>query len=194
MTRKECLIKYWEYYLYLEKDFLQLIRYISLYKENFYTFSDEIHKQLISVGIEFENISKKLCEIKGISLSGKTNVTDFKQWIPTEQIEIKVIYSFEQINLLPFDNFTKEWWKSYNDIKHNRNANYKKVNFKNLLDALAGLFYAEMSLIKIVGKINDDIDVPDKYSKLFRIKDWETKYHTIQPGARSATNEEIDNM
>lgn len=186
MTRNEFLTQYWRYYLSLERDFIQMTRYIGLYEENFKVFSDEIHKQLISVGVEFENISKIICEVRNIGLPDRANITHFKQWIPLGEIKVITIYSLSQFILSPFKIENGEiqwkWWNSYNSIKHNRFVNYKEVTFKNLLDALSALFYAEMFLIKKIGEINNDIDVPDEYSKLFQIENWMTEHQTIQIG------------
>lgn len=195
MTRNEFLTQYWRYYLSLEKDFIQLTRYVGLYEENFNVFSDEIHKQLISVGIEFENVSKKICEILSINLPARANITHFNQWIPQEEIKVITIYSLNQFILLPFkienvDTLWK-WWNNYNSIKHNRLFNYKEVTFKNLLDALSALFYAEMFLIKEIGQRNNEVDVPDEYSKLFQIENWNVKHQTIQIGDNVAINEDI---
>lgn len=68
------------------------------------------------------------------------------------------------------------------------------MNFKDLLDALATLYYAEMFLIKKICELNGGIDVPDKYSKLFKIENWVTKNQTVQVGERVATNKEIDDL
>lgn len=130
MDRHEFLTQYWRYYLYLEEDFIQLTRYVDLYPENFQIFSDEIHKQLISVGVEFENIFKKICVLLNIALLDKPNINDFKRWIPKEEINIKVIYSLNQFNLSPFKiekgKILWNCWNQYNSIKHNRIMNLKK--------------------------------------------------------------------
>ena len=127
MTRNEFLTQYWRYYLSLERDFIQMTRYIGLYEENFKVFSDEIHKQLISVGVEFENISKIICEVRNIGLPDRANITHFKQWIPLGEIKVITIYSLSQFILSPFKIENGEiqwkWWNSYNSIKHNRFVN-----------------------------------------------------------------------
>ena len=33
-----------------------------------------------------------------------------------------------------------DWWKRYNNVKHERNANFKDANLENTLNAVAGLF------------------------------------------------------
>lgn len=201
MTRQEFLIQFWRYYISLEKDFIQLTRYIELNKENFNVFSDEIHKQLLSVGVEFENICKKICDISNIPLPTNPTVDKFTEWLPEkEKIEINVIYSSEKITLFPFkkeknnEDKLKWWWNTYNDVKHDRILNYKKGTFKNLLNGLASLFYAEMFLVKKIGELNNDIDVPDEYSKLFKIKGWMPKHATTQVGIPFATDEDIEEM
>lgn len=40
------------------------------------------------------------------------------------------------------------WYKAYNGMKHDRNANIKQANYRNVLDALAGLFILNLWLRK----------------------------------------------
>ena len=152
ITRKDFLVKFWRYYSYIEKDLIKLSRFIDLDEENFKVFSDEIHKQLITIGIEFENISRNLCDFNNINLPKHSNINDFKSWFPKdiENAEVILIFSQKEISFFPYKEHDGKllWWNSYNSIKHNRNYNYKKIFLKDLLNGLAALFYAEMFFIK----------------------------------------------
>ncbi|HIR97854.1 MAG TPA: hypothetical protein IAD39_08295, partial [Candidatus Merdisoma faecalis] len=63
----------------------------------------------------------------------------------------------------------------YNDVKHHRAEQYKEANLKNVLNALAGLYILENYLVKYIGDMANDIDVPNDISHLFEMVDWETR-------------------
>lgn len=210
MNRIEFIVDCWNYYLHLEEDFIKLTRYIAVHKDNYKTFSDEIHKQLLSVAMEFENLNKKISKELQETLSEKCNISHFTNWLFKDEnlwknIVIKVLYSKENIELTPFkkekfkdkDGKEKEqmlWWKAYNAIKHDRYSSYSDVNFEHLLNALAALNYCEMYLIREIDNKTDETDVPNEYSELFKIKDWVTKDRVYNSGDRYARNDEVDDM
>ncbi len=210
MNRIEFIVDCWNYYLHLEEDFIKLTRYIGVHKDNYKTFSDEIHKQLLSVAMEFENLNKKISKELQETLSEKCNISHFTNWLFKDEnlwknIVIKVLYSKENLELTPFkkekfkdkDGKEKEqmpWWKAYNSIKHDRYGSYSEVNFEHLLNALAALNYCEMYLVRDIGSKTGEIDVPNEYSELFEIKDWVTRDGVLKKGDCYARNDEIDDM
>ncbi len=46
----------------------------------------------------------------------------------------------------PWDEWSRgenlKWWKSYNDVKHERNVYFRDVNFENCANAISALFAA----------------------------------------------------
>ncbi len=210
MTREDFITNCWNYYLYLEKDFIKLTRYVSIHSNNYKTFSDEIHKQLLSVAMEFENINKEINKELGNKLKDTCNITEFGKWLFDSKIDYKNIvieikFSKENLILNPFKkqknkekNGTEteqmSWWRAYNQIKHDRYRNYIDVNFEHLLNALAALLYCEMYLIKKIGTKAKDMDVPNSYSEIFEIKDWQTKHTLVKKGDSCATDEDIEEL
>lgn len=210
MTREDFITNCWNYYLYLEEDFIKLTRYISIHSNNYKTFSDEIHKQLLSVAMEFENINKEINKELGNKLKDMCNITEFGDWlfdskIDSKNIIIEIKFSKENLILNPFkkEKFNEKngketeqmpWWRAYNQIKHDRYKKYIDVNFEHLLNALAALLYCEMYLVKKIGTKAKDLDVPNSYSEIFEIKDWQTKHTLIKKGDSCATNEDIEEL
>lgn len=47
MTRQEFLKDYWQYYLMLEKQFVNTLQYVDLDNNNFTTFSNQYHRNEI---------------------------------------------------------------------------------------------------------------------------------------------------
>lgn len=210
MTREEFIISCWNYYLYLEEDFIKLTRYISIHSNNYKAFSDEIHKQLLSVAMEFENINKEISKELGNELDERCNIIGFGKWlfnstINYKDIIIEIKFSKENLILNPFkkEEFEEKdgkkteqmpWWRAYNKIKHNRYESYFDVNFEHLLNALAALLYCEMYLVREIGRKTKDMDVPNSYSEIFEVKDWQTKHKLVKKGDSYATNEEIEEL
>lgn len=77
--------------------------------------------------------------------------------------------------LKPFESWTdgkyksSSWWKGYNSLKHDKIKNYKEGNLKNLTDALAALYFAEMYYVK---KIDTEYGIPISPSKVFKMGKW----------------------
>ncbi|MBP6281805.1 MAG: hypothetical protein KA384_07145 [Leptotrichiaceae bacterium] len=179
MTRKEFLNNFWEYYCILENEFIDLRRYVELSQENFSTYSQEINKQLLSIGVEFENVCRHLSG----KFDKKYNVCDFTTWASEidggiAHVEIKLKSCKELIILKPFGSWidgkyaNSSWWKAYNLLKHNKIKNYKEGNLKNLTDALAALYFAEMYYVK---KIDAEYGVPNDCSKVFKMDKWDSQ-------------------
>lgn len=203
MTRNEFLTKCWKYYLYLEQDFINLTRYIDIHTNNYDVFSDEVHKQLLSIGVEFENINKIINIELGINLT-QNNIEGFSEWLRSQNTVFPIInikLSKENIYLEPFKEWSNNknytplpWWQAYNKIKHNRYENYLNVNFEHLLNALSSLYYCEMYLVREIGRKTNDCDVPNDISHLFIIKNWKTENEVIGFEQYSAIDADIDNL
>ena len=196
MTRDEFCDIHWDYYLVLEKDFLEVERYVAfalgdnyLYDghapfspENSECFSNEFVKQYQAICSEVDVILKSICT----EISNQSSADTMKayseevlaKWPDLATRKVK----FKRIELQPFMNWKKEpnyhapdWWPLYNDVKHKRLENYKKANLKNALNALAGLYLLEIYLVKFIGDRDSVTDVPNDISKLFEAIDFHTK-------------------
>lgn len=199
MNRNEFLINYWKYYNVLEEDFIRIIRYIEILENNYATCSDEIIKQLQAVGSEFDNICKSVC---GFNLSDRKTIKDYEDWIfrnidDITSIEI-IVKNTHNIKLKPFDGWTDSsqlfWWRAYNEVKHNRIENYEVGKFENLLNALGALYFMELYLVREVGRNTNDRDVPNSISKLFEIKNWETKDTVVGYDTYTMNNDDINEL
>ena len=80
-----------------------------------------------------------------------------------------------------------EWWKqpwlveAYNKVKHNRTEHYSKATLKNVLEALAALFVANLYLVYLEHKnmnptfyisVSDAVRICPKGIELFRTEDF----------------------
>ena len=215
MTRDEFCKYHWEYYLILEKDFLETERYITfdlgdnyLYTNltitdygNSLCFSNEFVKQYQAICSEVDVILKSMCEEINSSTTAKNmeqySTEILNQWSGIVQQKVKM----KDIELQPLLNWTSspnykspDWWTPYNKVKHERLLNYKKANLKNIANALAALYIFEQYFVKYIGDRDDEMDVPNDISKLFGMVDYSTKDTVIGKESYLATEEDIRDM
>lgn len=191
--RKEFICNYWKYYCILEEEFVELIKYIDLRKNNFNTTSDIIIKQLQSVCSEFEIICKEFADID--MKDKKTNIKDYYQGIAKntktilEELKIDKIQDLhinirktKNMVIYPFKDWKKEkpwelfWWKNYNNVKHSRTVNYESGNFESLLNALGALYFLERVLVRKIYYQTKEMDIPDSQSAVFYIENFGLKW------------------
>lgn len=184
MTRQEFLNDYWQYYLMLEKQFIDTLQYVDLDSNNFSTFSNQYANLLQAIGSELDSLFKVYCsfnpnEHKSISDYATFVLTDFPS-ILTQEIEI-INYN---IKIKPFDGWNANrakqslpWWESFDKIKHSRATNKSDASLKKVLNALGGLFIIEMKYLrKIVVGLDNQPEIPNELSALFKLKDWTYNY------------------
>jgi hypothetical protein len=143
----------WHYFLALEADFNNSIRFVDLVEENDATFSIEFARQLVCISTEFETIAKQLCTLVDNSKPAG-NISHYKEIILTkypEMYEAPVYVDRYKRTLFPFSNWNQvggrlEWWDAYQHIKHHRQDYFSEATIKNVLYALASLLILELYL------------------------------------------------
>ena len=219
MTREEFCKYHWDYYIVLEKDFIDTERYLSfdLGDNNFYNtgnsftdsansfaFSVEYIKQYQAICSEVDVIMKSMCAELGDMSS--ENMPQYTSTILSETCWRNIInqkVTMRGIELQPFkgwsDNPYKsfEWWSPYNGVKHKRLENLREANLKNVSNALAGLFilgnYFVKKIAEKVGNI-DAIDVPNNKSALFEMMNWQTNWTILGKDKYFAPSHQIRRM
>ncbi|WP_169709591.1 hypothetical protein [Deferrisoma camini] len=139
---------HWRYFLALEEDLRQLARYIEFAEDNFSTYSVELASLLLSAGSEIDVVAKQIC--KRIKRDSKANnIGHYANQIGAALPSVgKFKLSLPKYGLClhPWKNWSSNprkspyWWKSYNNVKHQRHTHYKEANLKNVLNALGGLY------------------------------------------------------
>lgn len=207
-TRDEFLQRYWNYYLLLEKDFLDVEQYLTIDEVNFNSFSNEYIKQYQTICSEIDVITKSYCkEIDNRFLGGNINtyckcivnnntdfsnriinvknksfkITPWKDWTYTEATHSSGRTTITANN--------PDWWQKYNKIKHTRTTinnetglpYYKLANQKNVLNALAALFQLEMYYYRLLRQnhFSQEPDMPGPQSELFEIENWGNHWRMI---------------
>lgn len=215
MNRNEFCKHHWEYYLVLERDFLEIERYVSfelgenyLYDGishtdlgNSMSFSDEFIKQYQGICSEVDVIMKTICKELGNSAANDMEYgytpTILQNWSTIRSQKVKL----KDVELQPFLNWEQapnykspDWWTPYNKVKHERIRNYKKANLKNVINALAGLYVLENYLVKYIGDRDNDMDVPNDISHIFDMVNYVTREKVIGRNSYEVTEQDIEAM
>lgn len=143
--KSENNLVHWNYYLALEQDLIKVSRFVEFDEDNFECYSIELAHLLIASASEIDVVLKALCN----NISGKTHKTinHYRDTIKenlSDLITEKVYASRYGLQLTPWINWQKEdlnplWWKSYNNVKHQRDKHFKEANLKNVLNTVAAL-------------------------------------------------------
>ena len=151
MNKEEFLSKIWSYYIMLENDFSKTFQYVEPVEGNKDCFSKEFNKELLSIGSEIDIVCRELCMViegKNFEQVKNYSIVNYREIIAQNENFMKescIFISNEEI-LEPWNEWKKydspQWWRAYNDIKHNRlvNDNHKLGNFLNVKLSLAALF------------------------------------------------------
>lgn len=194
ITRKELEEEYWQYYLLLEDKFINTLQYVELRKFNYWTFSNEYELLIQAIGAELDSVFKMFCGLTNSNI--RYSIADYAKIILEEPASIypdivnqQVIVMNKNITLQPFKTWdvskaaqSVPWWQGFVNIKHNRNKCEKEANLKNVLSILSALYLLEMKEYKRIfdrNKTNglpEESDIPDMSSKLFLLKNWNSKY------------------
>lgn len=175
-------LQVWEEYCVLEKEFKEVVSYISL--EHLNVWSSKIANLLINLGSVIDSFFKLSLEDKEFSNIKKIIVLRKKDWhnmvdyrdifednynLSTKKIYIRYLDEFRK----PFEKWSQadkslEWWKDYQSVKHDRFKNKKKATLGSLLNGMAGLFLLNvihlpsrlvlnrLDMIKCTSKLEED--------------------------------------
>lgn len=136
---------HWNYFLAIEKDLEELSRYIEFDDQNLDTYSIELTHILFSASSEVDVVMKQLCDL--IDPKKKVeNINDYRHFISTHAkgyIDEEVIIHRYGLTFQPWAKWNKgtnpDWWRSYNNVKHERHKHYSEANLRNALNAVGAL-------------------------------------------------------
>ena len=175
---------YWKQYSLLEKEFDETSQYVTLDNDNLATFSPFYLKLILGIGSEIDNVLKEAC-----GLTGRADMADYAASILSKYPSIttqSVTVENSNITITPFSGWnisqpsqSLEFWKKYNEIKHDRIANYKKASLDTVITALAGLYiiliYRSNELYMSDPEAFSNLPVESSY---FILDNWERRFRT----------------
>jgi hypothetical protein len=136
---------HWQYFGVLSDDLETTERYVAFSKENFKTHSIEFVRILLSVGSEVDVVAKLLCK-KLVPTSSAKNIDGYRSLILNHYPglpDVEVTMLDQEIAISPWEYWKSgtnpAWWRSYNDVKHERDKYFQDANLENCIYAMAGL-------------------------------------------------------
>ena len=165
---------HWNYFLAIEKDLENLSRYIEFAKENLEVYSIELTRILLSTSSEVDVIMKQLCKLLEPDREAK-NINDYRTTIQNNLhsfINEEVIIDRYGLSFKPWESWVgtenPDWWKSYNNVKHERNSYYLEANLENTINAVGALLVTTIYYYKYYfsNEANTVLNMKDVTSKL----------------------------
>lgn len=136
---------HWNYFLAIEKDLENLSRYIEFANDNLGTYSIELTHILLSASSEVDVIMKQLCLIIDPEQT-TNNINDYKNVVKSHLetfINEEICINRFGLFYRPWENWNgpqnPDWWKSYNNVKHERNNHFNEANLQNTINAVGAL-------------------------------------------------------
>ena len=126
----------------MEEQFLNTNNYVDLNTDNFATYSLQFVNSILLTGAELDTLMKSYCNFL---LSDRKNISDYAGYILKNDSDIinqeVIVINGENLVINPFEGWqitnsseTLKGWKEYNNIKHNRNENFKFAKLENALN------------------------------------------------------------
>lgn len=195
---------FWNYYLELEREYLEIEHLIPFDKTNYNTFSYKYMDLLWAICSEIDVLFKKYMEIENYTPelddegNPMYNMNQYEKFVDNKIQNFKTqeinCYNpkFYKKKIHPFKYWastTPKWWKVYNKIKHdqeqilyNKKA-YKCANQICALNALGGLFQLNLYIYKkLKENSNDELKVPLFESNIFKLEVDDDPYKYIING------------
>lgn len=186
---------FWNYYLELEREYLEIEHLIPFDETNYSTFSYRYLDLLWAICSEIDVLFKEYIKIMRYTTDLDDNGNPLYNMIQYEKfVEEKVptfknqgitCYNqkFYKKKICPYSNWTSgqspKWWQVYNKIKHDKEQDfdgkkaYKSANQINVLNALGGLFQLNLYIFEnFEYEDKKRLIVPLPESRLFKLEKW----------------------
>lgn len=156
---------HWNYFLALERDLEEAARFIEFSEANFQTYSIELAHLLLAASSETDVVMKALCSLIAPGQRA-SNINQYKRIIkdhlPTFITEIVTIDRYG-LRLNPWSNWqgrsNPDWWRSYNNVKHQRDDHYSEANLRNVVNSLGALLITVFYFYKQAFSMQDCISL-----------------------------------
>lgn len=180
--------KYWSYYQFLEREFLNTVDYVTIDPMNYKAFSTKYSSLILSICSEIDVVSKLLSYLL-TKKTGRTIYQSFRNILYNYPYTSSELSQME-VRILGHDNFYIKpwieldiilgtfpfWWGNYNLLKHHRQTddNYIHGNLETCLFALAALFIIELILYRLISENDGEktLLMPQYPSQIFKIQNW----------------------
>jgi hypothetical protein len=168
------------YFLALEADLARVSRYVEFCQANLGVFSIELAHLLLSAASEVEVMAKCVC--KQLQPSARPdNINKYRSIlhsaVRTGKINdltgIQVAIPRYGMTFTPWENWfapkNPDWWKSYNNVKHQRDAHFNEATLQHAVNAVAGLLILNYIYYRIELKLDGAGKGPAGMGAVFKI-------------------------
>lgn len=128
-------------------DLKKIFEYIEPCDENVNVYSHRIYELFLRASTEFEANCKGILNANSYLKTSDFNIIDYskiEKATKLSEYSVKLdIWSSGKKIFQPFKDWknshTLKWYKAYNNVKHDRQNNFKDASLENLLNSIAGL-------------------------------------------------------
>jgi hypothetical protein len=155
-------------FILLMGDFLRVCEFVEPTDAHLQVYSHRLYELLLRACTEFESLCREILLAHGLRKQGSLNITDFVEVAPlldlTRQTCIALFWRPEAVSMTPFEHWTPQatglsWYRWYNAVKHNRNAEFPHANLANVRAALSAVFII-LARLDFLESVNSRFIVP----------------------------------
>ena len=136
---------HWNYVLALDSDLEKLSRFVEFTEANLGVYSIELAHILFAAASEVDVIAKLLCKLVEPT-APRTNMDQYRRVLAHALPDVsstRVFVPRYGLEFSPWEAWASDtnpaWWRSYNNVKHQRDAHFSEATLKNALNALGAL-------------------------------------------------------
>lgn len=130
--------QHWEKFKILETELSNVSRYINICEDNYKTHSSELSALILRACTDVEIIRKRMTEKKD---NGSAATRLFELYPDIRDAEVFLpLWSLTVAPWKSLPDSKPDWWKAYEDIKHDNRSSIQAGNLEYFLKSLSGLY------------------------------------------------------
>ena len=146
---------HWNYFLALENDLIGSSRYVEFALANKSAYSIEFAQILMTAASEVDVLAKLIVEkvdphaprknidnYRDAIVKGLPDFADYEVAIPRYGLKVEPWAAWKS-------GTNPNWWRSYNDVKHERDQFFADATLENAVSAVAGLLVAAVQYYRL---------------------------------------------
>ncbi len=159
------LLNHWRYFLSLEREFCDALRYVEFTPKQQDVCSFEFARLLLLTCSELDVVFKVACD----QVAPTTDADSIGQYYACLNSKYNLaaetvrIARYSEV-ITPFGNWDRDtppaWWTAQNKVKHRRHEHFDQATLRNTLLGLCGLFVANLLVLNECGLIDAVHEVP----------------------------------
>lgn len=134
-------------YSLIVNDLKKVFEYIEPTDENIHAYSHRNYELLLRAATEFEANCKAILFSNGYKKASNLNIKDYykiEKSLRLSEYKVEIdVWRPERKIITPFLNWKNDhslgWYQAYNNVKHDRQENFKYASLANVLETIAGL-------------------------------------------------------